>query len=401
MMKILHLADIHLNAKFHSKSLILKNHLKNARKEALVNAFRYAMTENVKALIIAGDFLDHSNLDYMDEKFVVNEFSKLLNAGIAILYTTGNHDTSYEQKWSNELKKFPDFYMFSNDYPEVCTLMDEELGRNIKFVGCGHLLKNENRNLVALYPVKNDEDVWIGIAHTSVVGHIESEAKAKYMPTTLETLKEKNYDYFALGHIHKRQFLADNIAYSGSLEPLDISEIGPHGGVVIEVLKTHVQCKNVNFNILTMTQEALSIEGISSLFELEKTILGLVANHTEKSDRLVLRLYLKGKTVLYSDLKNVELLSTFEEHIRETLNLLVLEIDVSGVHLAYDLDLLKKDDTLLSQVLTLLDEKELSEELLKEIPGISMSEKMTWWLKNKAELEDEIVSRLLRIDYEN
>lgn len=400
-MKILHLADIHLNAKFHSKSLNMKNYYKNMRKEALIKAFHYAMSHDVKVIIIAGDFLDHSNLDYVYEKFLIKEFSKVLTSGISVFYTPGNHDPSSELNWTRDLEKFTNFYMFSNDFPEIKTLMDEVGNRKINFVGCGHLVKNESRNLVALYPVKDDDDIWIGIAHTSVVGHKESEAKAKYMPTTLETLKQKKYDYFALGHIHKRQFLADNIAYSGSIEPLDISEVGPRGGIEIEVLKNHLNFNLVNFNISTMVQRSMNIDGIDTFYDLEKFILDSFLNEGWQANSTVLRIFLKGRSSLYHDLKNVEILSVLENQIRETLDVLALEIEVSDVHVAFDIERLKKDDTILSQVLMLLGENEPDEDLLKIIPGVSTSEKKDWWQKNTAQLEDEIVSRLLRTDYED
>jgi exonuclease SbcD len=44
-------------------------------------------------------------------------------------------------------------------------------------------------------------------------------------------------DYAALGHIHKPQRLAVNIAYSGSLYPQDHSESGQHGVILAEVIR--------------------------------------------------------------------------------------------------------------------------------------------------------------------
>ena len=43
---------------------------------------------------------------------------------------------------------------------------------------------------------------------------------------------DSKFDYVALGHIHKRDMLGDNVAYAGSLVALDHTETGEHGFVV-------------------------------------------------------------------------------------------------------------------------------------------------------------------------
>ena len=41
-----------------------------------------------------------------------------------------------------------------------------------------------------------------------------------------------DYDYVALGHIHKPQVLQEEgAAYAGALEPIDKNDVGPHGYV--------------------------------------------------------------------------------------------------------------------------------------------------------------------------
>ena len=51
----------------------------------------------------------------------------------------------------------------------------------------------------------------------------------KNIPINYKELSEKGYDYVALGHIHKAEILCDNMAYAGSLVPLDRTETGVHG----------------------------------------------------------------------------------------------------------------------------------------------------------------------------
>ncbi|MDD3141483.1 MAG: metallophosphoesterase, partial [Lachnospiraceae bacterium] len=63
----------------------------------------------------------------------------------------------------------------------------------------------------------------------------------KHIPLQKNQLLSSNYDYIALGHIHKPQILEKNrIAYAGALEPIDKNDVGPHGYIEGEITKTGV-----------------------------------------------------------------------------------------------------------------------------------------------------------------
>lgn len=61
---------------------------------------------------------------------------------------------------------------------------------------------------------------------------------AEHMPMDFRKLAKAGFDYCALGHIHKPKHMVKNkMAYSGSLEPIDSTEIGRRGFI-------YGQCKN-------------------------------------------------------------------------------------------------------------------------------------------------------------
>ncbi|KAI3473585.1 hypothetical protein Pfo_031002 [Paulownia fortunei] len=77
------------------------------------------------------------------------------------------------------------------------------------------------------FPQKNHQfDYQIGMYHGSV-----GADGSPYAPFSVGDLLSKNYDYWALGHIHKRQTLNQRpfVGYSGNLQGLNLTETGPKG----------------------------------------------------------------------------------------------------------------------------------------------------------------------------
>lgn len=65
---------------------------------------------------------------------------------------------------------------------------------------------------------------------------------ASHLPLNKDRLSEAGFDYIALGHVHRPQVYIRNLAvYAGALEPIDGSDLGPHGYVLGEVYRKRVK----------------------------------------------------------------------------------------------------------------------------------------------------------------
>ncbi len=85
------------------------------------------------------------------------------------------------------------------------------------------------------YPQAFSDATWnIGMLHGSL--STLNSPEANYAPFTLNQLEEKGYDYWALGHIHKRQALnkQGTINYSGNTQGRHINETGEKGFLLVE-----------------------------------------------------------------------------------------------------------------------------------------------------------------------
>jgi DNA repair protein SbcD/Mre11 len=91
-----------------------------------------------------------------------------------------------------------------------------------------------NRDLSADYPAAIKGYFNIGMLHTSATGSSEHDP---YAPCSVEGLRMKGYDYWALGHIHKRQTLCQDppILFPGNLQGRNIRETGEKGCMLVKV----------------------------------------------------------------------------------------------------------------------------------------------------------------------
>ena len=92
----------------------------------------------------------------------------------------------------------------------------------------------ESGNFVPDYPEPKSGWLNIGVLHTSLDGR---PGHASYAPCTLADLRAKNYDYWALGHVHAHEVVCDEpyVVYPGNLQGRSIRECGEKGAVLVDV----------------------------------------------------------------------------------------------------------------------------------------------------------------------
>jgi DNA repair exonuclease SbcCD nuclease subunit len=74
----------------------------------------------------------------------------------------------------------------------------------------------------------------VGLLHTCVDGR---EGHESYAPCKREALLQKGYEYWALGHVHKREVLHEEpwVVFPGNLQGRHARETGPKGATVVTV----------------------------------------------------------------------------------------------------------------------------------------------------------------------
>lgn len=230
-MKFLHAADLHLDSPMRGLEAYEGapiERLRGATRRALENTVRLAISERVDFLLIAGDIYDGDWPDYGTGMFFAGRMSELREAGIRVFLISGNHDAASEI--TRRLPLPENVYRLSDTRPE--TVCFEECG--VAIHGRGFAQRAAPDDFSAAYPPALKGYLNLGLLHTSADGR---PGHAPYAPCTVDGLKGRGYDYWALGHVHTHEFLwRPNpwIVYPGVLQGRNIREAGPKGCVLVE-----------------------------------------------------------------------------------------------------------------------------------------------------------------------
>lgn len=258
-MKILHTSDLHIG------KYIGTYDLKEDTEYVLNQVVDTAIRERVEVVLISGDVFDRPNPSEEAIKIYVSFLKALLDKNIKVITISGNHDSGIrlsaykdilgkgyfvEGEFNSPMRKVSlndeygpvNFYMLPFFTPFIVkSNLKLEKGLENYDLAMDEIIKRENidtsqRNII--------------LAHQFVAGfkfggseedfsYSNGDEKNVAGVGIISLDKFQNFDYVALGHIHKPQKISrETIRYSGSLLKYKISEIdGPDKSVVIIDLK--------------------------------------------------------------------------------------------------------------------------------------------------------------------
>lgn len=258
-MKILHTSDLHIGKYIGSYDL------KEDTEYVLNQVVDTAIRERVEVVLISGDVFDRPNPSEEAIKMYVSFLKELLDKNIKVIAISGNHDSGIrlsaykdilgkgyfvEGEFNSPMRKVSlndeygpvNFYMLPFFTPFIVkSNLKLEKGLENYDLAMDEIIKRENidtsqRNII--------------LAHQFVAGfkfggseedfsYSNGDEKNVAGVGIISLDKFQNFDYVALGHIHKPQKISrETIRYSGSLLKYKTSEIdGPDKSVVIIDLK--------------------------------------------------------------------------------------------------------------------------------------------------------------------
>ncbi len=238
-MRFVHTADIHLDTPYRRHDGALRRRLQHAGREAFVELVDLVLQERADALLIAGDLFDNEWLTIATERVLTRELARLTEAGVTVVYATGNHDpgrTNYRAAhidWPST-----NFHLQSSRSPRR-TPIGRDGDRVGWVVAAGHQTAHESINLAGTFPPAPGPQPAVALLHADVggaQGAADDEAGNVYAPAALSDL-DPSYAYWALGHIHKRQRLREDSPawYPGNLQGRDFGESGAKGALVVDL----------------------------------------------------------------------------------------------------------------------------------------------------------------------
>jgi DNA repair exonuclease SbcCD nuclease subunit len=257
-MKFLHAADVHLDSPLDGLERYEGapvEQLRGATRQALKNLVELAIQQRVDFVIIAGDVYDGDWRDYNTGLFFSGQMAELNRAGIPVFLIKGNHDAASQVSKALTL---PDrVHVFSHSRPETVRLEALEVALH----GQSYAERAVTDDLSRAYPAPVPGWFNIGLLHTSATGR---EGHENYAPCTIEGLRAKGYDYWALGHVHQREVLSEDpwIVFPGNIQGRHIRETGGKGCTLVTVERGAItQVRHHNLDVLRWGELVIDLAG--------------------------------------------------------------------------------------------------------------------------------------------
>jgi DNA repair protein SbcD/Mre11 len=158
-------------------------------------------------------------------------------------------------------------------------------------------------NLAASYPAPLRGCFNIGLLHTSLAG--ASGDHDPYAPCKLEDLTSRGYDYWALGHIHRRAVHSrdPHVVFPGNLQGRHARESGPKGCYVVDVddAGRTVSAEFVALDVVRWHRADIDLKGCHSEGELAEGLRDALQQAHRQSDgrAAAVRIVLNGRTALH------------------------------------------------------------------------------------------------------
>lgn len=227
----LHAADVHLDSplrgleRYENAPL---DRIRGATRNSLVRLIDLALDRRVDFVLISGDLYDGNQPDYNAGLFLAGQLGRLREAAIPVFMIAGNHDAA--NKMTRSLTLPANVHLLRSDDSETRRLDDLEVAVH----GQSFARSAVFENLAAAYPRAIPGWTNIGLLHTGLGG---ADGHERYAPCSLDDLRAKGYDYWALGHVHTRQTPCTDplVAFPGNTQGRHIRETGEKGCLIVEL----------------------------------------------------------------------------------------------------------------------------------------------------------------------
>ena len=255
-MEFIHISDVHYG-------MVPKQGAAKDIENMLLEVVEVCNERGTEVLLISGDLFH-----YIPDREMLREIDyilgKLLSTKTFII--AGNHDYMAKGGIYENYKFESNTYAFKPGW-EYCN--GEDFGINADIYGISYdnmnLWDDKGADYFASHYELDKDKVNILLLHGGTKGQLDIDYKG---------FADSEFDYVALGHIHKEEIISDNVAYSGSLLPLDRTETGQHGYIVGNVDEMSA-CLGKRTKLVFVPQKMRRYEEITIELNQYMTTLGI------------------------------------------------------------------------------------------------------------------------------
>ncbi len=301
MFKFIHAADIHLDSPLRGLSRYESapaESIRDACRRAFENLVDIAIEEKVAFVLLAGDLYDGDWKDYSTGIFLNQQIGRLRQRNILVFAVTGNHDAA--NRMTKALDSPANMKILSARKAETVKLDDLAVAIHGRSFGTQHV----DENLAVTFNKAEIGMFNIGLLHTSLNGR---EGHAVYAPCTVNDLRSKGYQYWALGHVHQQEFVSEDpwIVFPGCIQGRHIRESGSKGCVLVTVEDNAIyEVEKIPLDVLRWVQCSVDITDAVEIREVLERIRKAIEKEQASGEGrpIAMRIRLEGATRISDEL---------------------------------------------------------------------------------------------------
>ena len=370
-MKFIHLADLHLGKK------IVDYDLEAVQKDALDQIVKLTIDKNIEAVVIAGDVYD-SKTPSASATTLLDEFlSNLHKHNKKVLMISGNHDQEDKLHFGSKIFKNDGIHIVTRVLDSITPVVIDD----VNFYLLPFVNKYDVKNAFGLDSIDSLEAAIsyvinkmnidkskknVIVSHQAVVGSSKEKPAGSEMSIQIDKdgfiggedcISQnlyKDFNYVALGHIHKPMNLSKNVRYPGALLKYHKDEAGykktftiidtsdfsieevpftPLRDVVMlegkyDEVKTHIEYKNdfVFFKLADTDYISEVMSKLKSIFPFACNISYSVAKHNYTSTARYENVEEVSKFDLFNDLYKTMKDSDLNQNQKDIISNLIKEV---------------------------------------------------------------------------
>ena len=319
MFKFIHAADVHLDSPLRGLSRYESapaESIRDACRRAFVNLVDLAIEEKVAFVLLAGGLYDGDWKDYSTGIFLSQQLGRLGQHNISVFAVAGNHDAA--NRMTKALNRPANMTILTSRKVETIEIEKLAVVLHGQSFGTQHV----DENLAASFPVAEKEMFNIGLLHTSLNGR---EGHAVYAPCSVDDLRSKGYKYWALGHIHKQEFVSEDpwVVFPGCIQGRHIRESGAKGCVLVTVVEGDVsEVEKRPLDVLRWIKCSIDLTDASDMREVLERTRKSIENERPSADGrpMAMRIRFEGSTPISDEL------AAYPERLEQQINMLGAEI---------------------------------------------------------------------------
>lgn len=268
----IHAADLHLDSPFqglaHTPQHIFQE-IQESTFTALNNLVRIAIEKQVDFILLVGDLFDNERQSLKAQIRLRNAFEKLKNYNISVYLSYGNHDHIHG---NIHPVTYPDnVFVFPNE--EVAQFIYKRNGKEIATIyGFSYENRSVTERKVDEYEI-HDHQIPFHIAtlHGSLQSNRDHDT---YAPFKISDLSNKGFDYWALGHIHKKEILRHDplIVYPGNTQGRNRTEQGEKGCYYVKLSEIESDISFIPLQAIMFASLNIDISNCEEIHQVEAKV---------------------------------------------------------------------------------------------------------------------------------